>query len=246
MAIQISSMRSCLCGRHSSASPTWDSLPFGRSTTIGGLLVPADRYVSRLKPRSALALSTFVAAVGFVAMVLLTGFAGLCVGLVLAGVGSSVQHPRASELVTRSYGAESRGALGIYSFAGDWGKPPFLQSLLFYYRCCPGELSLGLWAFSGFSSPPLALRSCRMRRPSFQSTGSSSRVRKSRSGFSVLLSISVLDTATRMGTFCFSRFSSMRVGDRQRRSVSDWRYCSLVERWGRRVVAGSVSAWERF
>src|SRR5580704_7935240 len=76
--------------------------------TMGGLQVPADRYASRLKPQAALTLSTFVAAFGFVAMALPTGFVGLCVGLVLAGVGSSVQHPRASELVTHSYGADSR------------------------------------------------------------------------------------------------------------------------------------------
>ena len=90
--------------------------------TMGGLQVPADRFASRLKSRSALALSTFVAAAGFLAMALPTGFAGLCAGLVLDGVGSSVQHPRASDLVTHSYGSESRGALGIYNFAGDLGK----------------------------------------------------------------------------------------------------------------------------
>jgi FSR family fosmidomycin resistance protein-like MFS transporter len=81
--------------------------------TMGGLQVPADRIASRLQPRTALALSTFLAALGFVAMALPTGFAGLCVGLVLAGIGSSVQHPRASDLVAHSYGAEPRSALGI-------------------------------------------------------------------------------------------------------------------------------------
>ena len=67
--------------------------------TMGGLQVPADHCTSRLKPRWALALSTLVAAAGFVEMALPLGFAGLCAGLVLAGVGSSVQHPRASHLV---------------------------------------------------------------------------------------------------------------------------------------------------
>ena len=41
--------------------------------TMGGLQVPADRWTSRLKPRSALALSTLVAAAGFIAMALPTG-----------------------------------------------------------------------------------------------------------------------------------------------------------------------------
>jgi hypothetical protein len=42
-------------------------------------------------------------------------------------------------------------------------------------------------------------------------------------------------------TFCFFRFSSVHGEDRRRRSVLDWRYCSLAERWVRRAVAGSVS-----
>lgn len=100
--------------------------------TMGGLQVPANRATSWLKPRSALVLSTFVAALGFVAMALPTGFAGLCAGLVLAGTGSSVQHPRASDLVTHTYGSESRGALGIYNFSGDLGKAtlPAIVALL--------------------------------------------------------------------------------------------------------------------
>jgi FSR family fosmidomycin resistance protein-like MFS transporter len=84
--------------------------------TMGGLQLPADRFANRLRPGRALALSTFVAAAGFVAMALPSGFVGLCIGLVLAGVGSSVQHPRASELVTRSDGSESRGARGSTIF----------------------------------------------------------------------------------------------------------------------------------
>jgi hypothetical protein len=53
------------------------------------------------------------------------GFPGLCIGLIVAGVGSGVQHPRASLLVTKTYGEASRGPLGIYNFAGDLGKATF-------------------------------------------------------------------------------------------------------------------------
>ena len=55
-------------------------------------------------------------------MALPFGFAGLCVGLVVAGIGSSIQHPRGSMLVTDSYGKASRRPLGIYNFSGDLGK----------------------------------------------------------------------------------------------------------------------------
>jgi MFS transporter, FSR family, fosmidomycin resistance protein len=90
--------------------------------TMGGLQIPADRMIRRFSARTALVLSTLVAAMGFLMMATPLGFAGLCVGLVLAGLGSSVQHPRASLLVTTAYGKVSRGPLGIYNFSGDLGK----------------------------------------------------------------------------------------------------------------------------
>ena len=69
-------------------------------------------------------------------MALPLGFPGLCIGLILAGVGSSVQHPRASLLVTNTYGKASRGPLSIYNFAGDLGKATFpaIVALLLPFR----------------------------------------------------------------------------------------------------------------
>ncbi|RYY16749.1 MAG: MFS transporter, partial [Alphaproteobacteria bacterium] len=93
--------------------------------TMGGLQVPGDRLTARLSSRTALALATVVAAAGFLLMSLPFGFSGLCAGLVLAGIGSSIQHPRASLLVTNTYGKASRGPLGLYNFAGDLGKAIF-------------------------------------------------------------------------------------------------------------------------
>src|SRR5580704_1009647 len=93
--------------------------------TMGGLQLPADKLTAALNPRVALALATFIAAAGYLVMALPFGFPGLCIGLILAGVGSSVQRPRASLLVTNTYGKASRGPLGIYNFAGDLGKATF-------------------------------------------------------------------------------------------------------------------------
>jgi len=174
--------------------------------TMGGLQVPADRCVGRLKPRSALALSTFVAAGGFVAMALPTGFAGLCVGLVLAGAGSSVQHPRASALVTHSYGSESRGALGIYNFAGDLGKATLPAIVTFLLPVLPWRTVVGLMGLLGIlvSSTLLALIPDKAGLTSVHQELKSKR--ESRGGFGVLLSIGVLDTATRMGYLLFLPF----------------------------------------
>jgi len=90
--------------------------------TMSGLQIPGDTMIKRFSARTALVLSTLIAAIGFLTMALPLGFAGLCVGLVLAGVGSSVQHPRAALLVTNTFGRAARGPLGIYNFSGDLGK----------------------------------------------------------------------------------------------------------------------------
>lgn len=174
--------------------------------TMGGLQVPANRATSWLKPRSALALSTFVAALGFVAMALPTGFAGLCAGLVLAGIGSSVQHPRASDLVTHTYGSESRGALGIYNFAGDLGKATLPAIVALLLPVLPWRTVVGLMGLLGI----LVASSLFAILPTDASVAAIhheiERKRESRGGFGVLLSIGVLDTATRMGYLLFLPF----------------------------------------
>jgi MFS transporter, FSR family, fosmidomycin resistance protein len=173
---------------------------------MGGLQLPADRLASRLKPRSILALSTFLAALGFVAMALPTGFAGMCVGLVLAGIGSSVQHPRASELVTHSYGSESRGALGIYNFAGDLGKATLPAIVALLLPVLPWRTVVGLMGLLGMliGSTLLAVLPNQSRLlPIHQDHA---RNRESRGGFGVLLVIGVLDSATRMGYLLFLPF----------------------------------------
>jgi MFS family permease len=174
--------------------------------TMGGLQVPANRATSWLKPRSALALSTFVAAAGFVAMALPTGFAGLCVGLVLAGAGSSLQHPRASDLVTHSYGPDSRRALGIYNFSGDLGKATLPAIVALLLPVLPWRTVVGLMGLLGIlvASAILAILPNETSLPPISQHLELKR--ENRSGFGVLLSIGVLDTATRMGYLLFLPF----------------------------------------
>jgi FSR family fosmidomycin resistance protein-like MFS transporter len=174
--------------------------------TMGGLQVPADRFASRLKPRSALALSTFLAALGFLAMALPTGFAGLCVGLVLAGIGSSVQHPRASDLVTHSYGAEPRSALGIYNFSGDLGKATLPAIVALLLPILPWRTVVGLMGLLGILVASSLLAILPNERGLASIHHEFVRKRESRGGFGVLLAIGVLDTATRMGYLLFLPF----------------------------------------
>jgi FSR family fosmidomycin resistance protein-like MFS transporter len=174
--------------------------------TMGSLQVPANHWTRRLKPRSALALSTFIAALGFVVMALPMGFAGLCAGLVLAGAGSSLQHPRASQLVAQSYAPESRAALGIYNFSGDLGKATLPAIVALLLPVLPWRTVVALMGLLGIlvASGLLALIS---KQPSLASIHQELKsARESRRGFGVLLSIGVLDTATRTGYLLFLPF----------------------------------------
>jgi FSR family fosmidomycin resistance protein-like MFS transporter len=119
--------------------------------TMGGLQVPSGRLTARLSARAALALATLVAAAGYLLMALPFGFVGLCAGLILAGVGSSVQHPRASLLVTNTYGNAARGPLGIYNFAGDLGKATFPAAAAVLLPYFSWRHTVGLTAIVGLA-----------------------------------------------------------------------------------------------
>jgi MFS family permease len=173
--------------------------------TMGGLQIPADRALRGLAPRAALILSTVVASTGLLIMALPFGFAGLCVGLVVAGVGSSVQHPRGSQLVTDSYGKAARRPLGIYNFSGDLGKAvlPALVAVLLPILAWRRVLDLmtGLGIALAVALMSLA--------PATRITGNATReaaAGRGRGGFGILTTIGALDTATRMGYLLFLPF----------------------------------------
>jgi MFS transporter, FSR family, fosmidomycin resistance protein len=174
--------------------------------TMGSLQVPGDKLIARLGPRAALALATFVAAAGFLVMALPCGFPGLCAGLILAGIGSSVQHPRASLLVTDTYGKDSRGPLGIYNFAGDLGKAIFPAVVALLLTVVAWRPVVGITAFVGLTVG-VALLVLVPQQPFVAPVqGKPSAMRGDGSGFGLLLSIGALDTATRMGYLLFLPF----------------------------------------
>jgi MFS transporter, FSR family, fosmidomycin resistance protein len=174
--------------------------------TMGGLQVPGDRWIARLGPRAALALATFVAAGGYLVMALPCGFSGLCAGLILAGIGSSVQHPRASLLVTDTYGKASRGPLGIYNFAGDLGKAIFPAVVALLLTVAAWRPVVGITAIVGLAVA-VALLVLVPRQPFIAPVeDKSTATRRGGSGFGLLLTIGALDTATRMGYLLFLPF----------------------------------------
>jgi MFS transporter, FSR family, fosmidomycin resistance protein len=174
--------------------------------TMGGLQVPANHLIARLSPGTALALATFVAAAGFGVMSLPLGFPGLCIGLILAGVGSSVQHPRASVLVTSTYGANSRGPLGIYNFAGDVGKAVFPAVVALLLTAVAWRPVVGLMSMVGLALG-FVLLVLVPRQSIMTSVAEKTRASgRDGGGFGLLLTIGAFDTATRMGYLLFLPF----------------------------------------
>jgi FSR family fosmidomycin resistance protein-like MFS transporter len=174
--------------------------------TMGGLQIPGDRLLAKLTPRVTLALATFIAAGGYLVMALPCGFAGLCAGLILAGVGSSVQHPRASLLVTNTYGKASRGPLGIYNFSGDLGKAAFPAVVALLLPVVAWRHAVGIMAFVGLGVA-VALLAVVPRQPFVAAVEDELTTRgRGGRGFGLLLTIGALDTATRMGYLLFLPF----------------------------------------
>lgn len=173
--------------------------------TMGGLQLPGATLVRGLSPRAALVLCTLVAATGFLVMALPLGFAGLCVGLVLAGVGSSIQHPRGSLLVTETYAPAARGALGIYNFSGDLGKATLPAIVALLLPVLAWRPVLGLMALLGLM---VAIALLTVAPPMISASPRPDTVvhRPGRSGFALLMTIGAFDTAARMGYLLFLPF----------------------------------------
>lgn len=183
--------------------------------TMGGLQIPVDRFAAKLDFRTALAIATFVAAAGYAVMALPMGFLGLCAGLVLAGVGSSVQHPRASLLVATSYGSASRGPLGVYNFAGDLGKAAFPAIVALLLPFLVWRSVVGLMAGVGVATA-FALLALVPRRPVVASAAEEAGTKEGDGrGFALLVAIGAFDTATRMGYLLFLPFLIHAKGGRE-------------------------------
>lgn len=176
------------------------------SGTMGGLQVPSARLTAGLGARAALVLATLVAAAGYLVMALPLGFSGLCAGLILAGMGSSVQHPRASLLVATTYGQASRGPLGIYNFAGDLGKATFPAAVALLLPVVAWRPTVGIMGLVGLAVA-VALFAVVPKHPFVAPVEDRSAAKRSaHRGFGLLLTIGALDTATRMGYLLFLPF----------------------------------------
>ncbi len=105
--------------------------------------IPAGLIAERFGERNLLALGTLIAGLAFLALGFAPGFWAILIALFFAGVGSAVQHPLSSTIISHAYPDDGRRvALGTYNFFGDVGKFAF-----------GGIISLGLFAGISWQAP---------------------------------------------------------------------------------------------
>jgi MFS transporter, FSR family, fosmidomycin resistance protein len=175
--------------------------------TTAGLQLPANILAERFGGKVVLIFGTVIAATGYGLAGLSGGLLGLCAALVLAGTGSSTQHPVASGIVSRAFGQTARGPLGIYNFAGDLGKAMIPGGTSLLLIVLPWHVALWAVAMLGLAVAIfLALfLPAGTERPS-RILAKDHKTSSGGQGFALLLAIGVLDTGVRMGLLIFLPF----------------------------------------
>jgi len=188
-----------------------------RSAYTGGMSafqIPAGLLAERWGERRLLAVGTAVTAVGFIAAGWAGGFVPLLILLLAAGLGSSVQHPLSSSLVSKAYETGNRRtALGTYNFSGDVGKAGVAAAIgllagVIGWRAAGATYGL-LGVAAAVAIVPLLSRlgagDREVRVPSAGPAASGWGIRDGR-GFSALCAIGMIDNATRTGFLTFMPF----------------------------------------
>lgn len=175
---------------------------------------PAGAMGERRGERFLLVLGTLLAAGSVLALHRATTPLMLGLLLILGGLGSSVQHPLSSTLISKAYdGPRLRTTLGTYNFAGDLGKmavPGLLTVLIAAVGWRLGTEAVGALGLVMAAVLLLALAPRRLDRTAERPQAASSRpslpepVR--RRGFAALSAIGMLDSATRTGLLTFLPF----------------------------------------
>jgi MFS family permease len=183
------------------------------SGTMAGFQIPSGLLAERFGAALLLALGTALTGIGYCLAGASAGVGLLMTALFCSGLGSSTQHPLASSLMAHAFtGARSMKAIGTYNFAGDIGKMtvPAAASLLLVMM--PWRPVLALLGAVGL----IAGLAIFMLAPRFAAgTAGENAARKDaaepaiavhRIAFPVLISIGMLDSATRMGFLLFLPF----------------------------------------
>jgi MFS family permease len=183
--------------------------------------IPAGFLAERWGERRLLAAGTAVTALGFIAAGWAGGFVSLLVLLVLAGLGSGVQHPLSSSLVSAAYETgPRRAALGTYNFSGDLGKVAvpaavgFAATLVGWRMASAAYGVIGLAAAVGIIALLTYLATGDRPLPRHAADGAALAGWgiRDRRGFTALASIGMVDNATRTAFLTFLPFVLVAKG----------------------------------
>jgi MFS family permease len=194
-----------------------------RTVYTGGMAafqVPAGFLAERWGERRLLAAGTALTAVGFVAAGWAGGFGALLLVLLMAGLGSSVQHPLASSLISKAYeGRGRRAALGTYNFSGDVGKAGAAAVIALVAAAAGWRTAGAAYGTLGLVAAVtvwVVLSRLRAGDASPATDGDGAPVRgwgiRDPRGFSALSGIGMIDNATRTGFITFLPFVLMAKG----------------------------------
>jgi MFS transporter, FSR family, fosmidomycin resistance protein len=181
--------------------------------TMAGFQIPSGLLAERMGTAAVLAFGTALAGTGYCVAGASAGFGLLMVALFIGGLGASTQHPLGSALMARAFaGPRSMKALGTYNFAGDIGKmtvPAATALLLVVMPWRPALALIGACGLAAAFAIYLLTPRYGPESPSVADSkisGGAVQRTRSRFAFPVLLSIGMLDSATRMGFLLFLPF----------------------------------------
>jgi MFS family permease len=189
--------------------------------------IPAGMLAERWGERRLLVLGTAVTALGFIAAGWAGGFISLLVMLLAAGLGSSVQHPLSSSLVSQAWEeGRRRAALGTYNFSGDLGKMAVPAALALVVTAVGWRWSTVAYGFVGLAAAALIPSLLAGMQPApAPAAGERPPVRAGRArtllgdwgirdprGFRALSAIGMIDNGTRSGFLILLPFALVSRG----------------------------------
>src|SRR3989449_11709505 len=192
------------------------------TAAMASFQIPAGLLAERWGERRLLAAGTALTACGFIAAgAWAEGFASLLVLLLIAGLGSGVQHPLSSSLVSTAYETgPRRAALGTYNFSGDLGKVAVPAAVAFAATVVGWRYASAAYGLFGVLAAAAILGVLARLTPEVseadrpvepQAASSGWGIRDAR-GFRALTAIGMIDNATRTAFLTFLPFALIAKG----------------------------------
>ena len=189
-------------------------------TAMAAFQIPAGLIAERFGERNLLAAGTAIAGAAFVALGYVSGFWMILTALFFAGIGSAVQHPLCSTIISNAFPESGRrAALGTYNLFGDVGKFAFggLLSLLLM----TGYSWQGPVVVYGFTGMLVAAAiffwitgtaAAIAAKPAAVTPGRGGWGIRHRRGFIALCLIEIVDSSTRVGFLTLIAFLMIEKG----------------------------------